>query len=73
MNKEEQKKIKNKAQYFIVVNELLYKQNKKEPTQSFKVVKHNKVKTILYNFYSDPLVRYFGIDETFRRIALWYY
>src|ERR1044071_5328175 len=73
LNKDKQKKIKNKAQYFIVVNRLLYKRNKKEPTQPFKVVKHNEVKTILYNLHSDPLAGHFGIDETFRRTALQYY
>ena len=62
LDKEKQRKMKNKARYFIVVNGLLYKQNKKEPTRPFKVVKHNEVKTILYNLYSNPLARHFGID-----------
>ena len=73
LDKEKQRKMKNKARYFIVVNGLLYKRNKKEPTRPFKVVKHNEIKTILYNLHSDPLAGHFGIDETFRRTALRYY
>src|SRR5688572_25243340 len=73
LTKEQQDSIKRKSKYFIVINDQLYKKNRKEPTRPFKVVKRNEVDIILYNMHSDPLAGHFNVEETYRRIVLRYY
>ena len=73
VNEQQRKALIRKSRYFLVIEEQLFKRNKKEPTRPLKVVRKNEVDIILYNVHSDPLAGHFGLEETFRRVAIRYY
>ena len=73
LTKEQQIEIKRKSRYFIVIEEQLYKKNRKDLNRPFKVIKRNEVETILYYVHSDPLAGHFAIEETYRRVKIRYY
>ncbi|RGB36307.1 hypothetical protein C1646_758208 [Rhizophagus diaphanus] len=55
--------IKQKARYFIILNDQLYKKNKNNPNRPIRVAKENEIEDILYHMHSDPLAGHFSIDE----------
>ena len=73
VNEQQRKALIRKSRYFVVIEGQLFKRNKKEPTRPLKVVQRNEVDIILYNVHSDPLAGHFGLEETFRRVAIRYY
>ena len=73
LNEQQRKTLIRKSKYFAAINGHLYKKNKKEPNRPLRVARRNEVDTILYNMHSDPLAGHFGLEETFRRIAIRYY
>ena len=73
LNEQQRKTLIRKSKYFAAINGHLYKKNKKEPNRPLRVARRNEVDTILYNMHSDSLAGHFGLEETFRRIAIRYY
>jgi hypothetical protein len=70
---EEQKKIKGQAQSFLVKDQVLYKKNRRYPTQPFRVIQEEEVFPLLTRLHSDPLSGHFGIENTFNRTKNRYY
>jgi hypothetical protein len=70
---EEQKKIKGQAQSFLVKEQVLYKKNRKDPTQPFRVIQEEEVLPLITRLHSDPLSGHFGIENTFKRTKNRYY
>ncbi len=69
----QRRKIKRKAQQYVVINGLLYKKDKKNPTRPLRVIKQSEMEAILYSFHEDPLAGHFGFQETYRSINLRYF
>lgn len=73
VNAQQRKALIRKSRYFVAIEGQLFKKNRKELTRPLKVARRNEVDTILYNVHSDPLAGHFGLEETFRRVAMRYY
>src|ERR1044071_274869 len=73
MNEQQKRAIIRKSRYYVSIDGHLFKKNRKEPNRPLKVVRKNEVDIILYNLHSDPLAGHFGVEETFRRVAIRYY
>ncbi|GBB91668.1 hypothetical protein RclHR1_19010002 [Rhizophagus clarus] len=56
---------KRKANRYIASEGLLYRKNKRRPSQLLRVIKHDEKEKILYNFHEDPLAGHFGFQGTY--------
>ena len=70
---EQRAAVKRKSHYFIVMKNQLYKKNKKEPNNLFKVLKKGEVNKTLYHLHEDTLAEHFSTEETFRKTKNRYY
>ena len=71
---EQQTRIQNQSKYYLQIDEILYKINRKmEPTTPLRVIKETELEAILSNLHSDSLSGYFGFEGTYQRIAKRYW
>ena len=71
---EQQKRIRQKAKHFIIINGLLYKKNRqKEPANPLRVLKENEIESVMANLHSDLLAGHFGFEGTYQRILKRYW
>ncbi|CAG8593233.1 2224_t:CDS:2, partial [Dentiscutata heterogama] len=67
------KKLKHQTRYLFVLNDLLYKNNPKNPQRPRIILKEDEIESILYSFHSDPLARHFNVMSTYHKIAVKYF
>ena len=73
LTKEQQIEIKRKSRYFIVIEGLLYKKNRKDPEQPLRVIKWTEVEPILYMMHKHPTTEHLGTDAMYYKISNRYY
>ena len=72
-NSEQKSRMKRQARQYLVRNGILYKKNRQNSEQSFRVISNTEKDIILYNMHSDPSAEYFAVKRTVRRILERYY
>ena len=71
---EQQKKIHQQSKYFLIINRVFYKKNRrKEPITSLQVLKENEIEAIMTSIHSDLYAGYFGLDRIYQWIAIRYW
>ena len=68
-----EKQLIRQARHFETKHGLLYKKNRKDSTQPFRVIKQTKVEPILYIIHKHPTARHLGTDAMYYKIAKQYY
>ena len=69
----QRKQLQTQAKYFEILNGLLYKRNRKNPSKPFRVIKWPEVDSVLYMMHSHPTAGHLGIDAMYHKIAERYY
>src|SRR5205085_12026253 len=73
LTKYQQKQIMNQSRFFEIRHHLLYKKNRKDSQQLFRVIKWTEVEPILYMMHKHPTARHLGTNAMFYKIAERYY
>ena len=69
----EEKQLIRQARHFETKHGLLYKKNRKDPTQPLRVIKWTEVEPILYMMHKHPTVEHLETDAIYYKIAKLYY
>jgi hypothetical protein len=72
-NKKLAEQIIRQSKHFIILENRLYKRNKRNPGSYLKVLKTNKIETILFATHNYPTGGHLGIEKVFKKIRENYY
>ena len=61
------------SKHFIILENQLYKRNKRNPRSYLKVLKTNKIEIILFTTYNYPTSGHLGTEKVFEKIRENYY
>jgi hypothetical protein len=65
---QEKQQLKTQSKNFIIQNGQLYKKDKKNQKQLYRVVKKEELSYVLYMFHNDPTSGHFATDRMFEKI-----
>lgn len=72
-DKQQQRKLIAQSRHLFIRENILYKNNRRQPRLPLRVVKKTEVETILYNMHSDVTAGHFAFERTFLRTSTKYY
>ena len=65
--------ITRQSKHFIILENRLYKRNKRNPGSYLKVLKTNEIETILFATHNHPTGGHLGTEKVFKKIRENYY
>ena len=72
-NNEQQRQLAKLAINYLISNGILYKKNRHNPNNPFRVISLQDKDMLLYNFHTSPLGGHFGIKKTIENIKEKYF
>src|SRR5688572_30640263 len=66
-------KLKLQTRHYFVQDGILYKNNPRDKTRSFRIIRTTEKEPILFSMHSDPLSGHFNTNSTYQRIAARYF
>ena len=72
-NQQQKQQLINQSKNYIVRNNLLYKQDRKDTQKLYRVIQKEELSAILYMMHNDPTSEHFATDAMFNKIKTQYY
>ena len=71
--KEQKQQLFSQSKNYIIENELLYKQDRKDATKFYRIIQKQELPALLYMMHNDPTSGHFVTDAMFHKIKARYY